>query len=291
MGPLRHLRATILVAFAALALGACGNGEEPEPAASPTPGQETPTAAPSPTPEGAALDDLVTDGVLTVCTDAPYPPMEFEREGEFTGFDIELVRAIAVQMGLDGIEVINSGFDPITSGAVFQSPEQCDVAAASITITEERDNSIDFSDPYFNADQSLLVKKDSGITSLEDLAGMTIGVQTGTTGKMYAQENKPEGATIRSFDDAGGLFVALEAGQIDAILQDLVVNRGRVLEDDTVAVVQTFPTDERYGFAFPEEGAEDLQEAFNRALQTLRDDGTYDAIFTEWFPEGQAGEA
>lgn len=288
MGSLRHLRATILLVLAALVLGACGDADEPEPAASPAPGEESP--APSPTPAGAALD-LVTAGVLTVCTDAPYPPMEFEREGEFTGFDIELLRAVATEMGLEGIEVINSGFEPITSGAVFQSPKQCDLAAASITITEERDQNIDFSAPYFDADQSLLVKKDSGVTSLEDLAGRTIGVQTGTTGEMYAQENQPEGATIRSFDDAGGLFVALEAGQIDAILQDLVVNRGRTLEDDTVTVVQTFPTDERYGFAFPEEGAEALQEALNRALQTLRDDGTYDALFAEWFPEGQAGAA
>lgn len=281
------MRIAGLLAALALVATACNGADEPalespdgSPAASPT-GAESPAAADL---------DLVTDGTLTVCTDAPYAPMEFEEDGEFTGFDIELMRLIAQEIGLDGIEVINSGFDPITSGAVFQPPKQCDVAASSITITDEREESVDFSDPYFEADQSLLVKVDSGIESLGDLAGRTIGVQTGTTGEAYAQDNAPDDATIRSFDDAGGLFVALEAGDIDAILQDIVVNQGRTLEDDTVTVVETFPTDERYGFAFPEEGAEDLQEAVNAALQALMDDGSFDRLFKEWFPEGAGAE-
>jgi polar amino acid transport system substrate-binding protein len=235
--------------------------------------------------DGDQAFETITPGVLTVCTDAPYPPMEFEQDGEFTGFDIELMRAIAEELGLSGIEVVNSGFDPITSGAAMEAG-QCDIAAASITITEERDENIDFSDPYFTADQSLLVKKDSGISSLADLAGKRIGVQSGTTGEAYANENAPEGAEIVSFDNPGDLFVALEAGDIDAILQDLVVNQARTLEDDTVAVVETYPTDEQYGFAVKEEGAEALLEAVNQALATLRENGTYDRIYQEWFPQG-----
>ncbi len=229
--------------------------------------------------DGAALD-LVSSGTLTVCTDAPYPPMEFEQDGEFTGFDIELMRAIAGELGLD-LAVVNSGFDPITSGTAMQSGD-CDIAAASITITEEREENIDFSDPYFVADQSLLVKSDSGITTLSDLDGRSLGVQSGTTGEAYAEENA-SGASIVSFDAPGDLFVALEAGEIEGILQDIVVNQGRVLEDDTVALVETYPTDENYGFAVQEEGAEDVLEAVNGALATLRDDGTYDTIYEEWF--------
>lgn len=224
---------------------------------------------------------LVSDGTLTVCTDSPYPPMEFEVDGEFTGFDIELMRAIAGELGLD-LAVVNSGFDPITSGTAMQSGD-CDIAAASITITDEREENIDFSDPYFVADQSLLVKKDAGISTIADLDGRTIGVQSGTTGEAYAQDNAPSGATIQSYDNPGDIFLALEAGEIDAVLQDIVVNADRLLNDDTVTLAETYPTDENYGFATKEEGAEELMSRVNEALEALRDDGTYDTIYDEWF--------
>jgi polar amino acid transport system substrate-binding protein len=225
--------------------------------------------------------DLVSAGTLTVCTDSPYPPMEFEQDGEFTGFDIELMRAIADELGL-GLSVVNSGFDPITSGAAMIA-NTCDIAAASITINEERELNIDFSEPYFSADQSLLVKKDGGITSLADTAGQTIAVQSGTTGKDYATANAPEGASVKEFDDPGALFLALESGDAVAVLQDIVVNGERILNDDSVTVVETFPTDEFYGFAVKEEGKEPLLEAVNDALATLRSNGRYDALYAEWF--------
>lgn len=223
---------------------------------------------------------LVSDGTLTVCTDSPYPPMEFEQDGEFTGFDIELMRAIAGELGLE-LGVINSGFDPITSGTAMQSGD-CDIAAASITITDEREENIDFSNPYFVADQSLLVKKSAGIATLSDLSGRNLGVQTGTTGETYAQQNAA-GATIVSFDAPGDLFVALEAGEIEGILQDIVVNADRLLSDDTVTLAETYPTDENYGFAVKEEGSEELLSAVNTALSALRDNGTYDTIYNDWF--------
>ncbi len=225
--------------------------------------------------------DLVTADTLTVCTDSPYPPMEFEVDGEFTGFDIELMRAIADNLGL-GLAVVNTGFDPITSGAAMVAGT-CDIAAASITITEEREQNIDFSDSYFSADQSLLVKKDGGISALADTAGQTIAVQSGTTGEAYAEENAPSDATIRSFDDPGALFLALESGDAVAVLQDIVVNGERILNDDTVTVAETYPTNEFYGFATKEEGKEALLTAVNTALSELRSDGSYDALFTEWF--------
>ena len=234
--------------------------------------------------EGAqALDvDLVNEGTLTVCTDAPYPPMEFEdpETGEFTGFDIELMRALAEQLTLD-TQVVNSGFDPIVSGTALASG-QCDIAAASITITEEREESIDFTEPYFDAEQSLLVKSDSEISSIEDLAGQSVGVQSGTTGETYARENVPDDTEVVAFENPGDIFLGLEAGQIQGVIQDLVVNQGRTLEDDTVEVVETYQTDEQYGFA-AEEGNTELIDAVNEALQTLRDEGEYDRIYEEWF--------
>ncbi len=273
----RYTKVAVLFALFALLLAACGDGNGT------TDDGETPGGG----DEAAANFDLVNEGQLTVCTDAPYPPMEFEdpETGEMTGFDIELMRAIGEELGLE-VRVINSGFDPITSGQVFEAG-QCDIAAASITITEERQENVAFSDPYFTADQSLLVKSDSDIQSLDDAAGERLGVQAGTTGEQYAQENAPDDTEIVSFDDPGDLFVALEAGDIVGVLQDIVVNQGRALEDDTVEVVETYPTDEQYGFAMQKED-EELQQAINDALSSLQDDGTYDDIYDEWFGERDA---
>lgn len=236
--------------------------------------------------EAAAEFDTVTEGTLTVCTDAPYPPMEFEdpETGEFTGFDIELMRAIAENLGLE-LAVVNVGFDPITSGLAMEAGD-CDIAAASITITDERAENILFSDGYFSGDQSLLVLADSGIDSLDDLAGQSIAVQTGTTGEIYAQENAPADAELVSFENPGDLFLALESGQVQAVLQDLVPNGDYALANDNAILVETYPTEEDYGFAAKLEGSEELMEAVNEQIQALRDDGTYDEIYNEFFPQG-----
>lgn len=254
----------LLVAVVALALlaGACGDDDD--------------------STDSSSLP-LVAAGTLTVCTDSPYPPMEYEEDGEFTGFDIELMRAIAEDMGLD-LAVVNSGFDPITSGLAMEAGD-CDIAAASITITDEREENIDFSDGYFSGDQSLLADSGSGIAALADLSGMILGVQTGTTGKQYAEDNNP-GAEIISFENPGDLITALNAGELDAVLQDIVTNGDAALNNDNLVLLEVYKTDEFYGFAVKEEGAEDILAAVNAALAKVRDDGTYDSIFEEFFPTG-----
>lgn len=122
----------------------------------------------------------------------------------------------------------------------------------------------------------------SDTPELDALAGKKIGVQSGTTGAEYAQENKPEGAEIVEFPDADGLFGAIEAGQIDAILQDLPVNAYRAGQDSSVKVVETYPTDEQYGFAV--ELDSELADQLNTALADIKDDGTYDLIYEKYFP-------
>lgn len=225
--------------------------------------------------------ELVAADTLTVCTDSPYRPMEFEDEdGNFTGFDIELMRAIGEEMDLD-VAVVNIGFDPITSGLAMESGE-CDIAAASITILPEREENVDFSDGYFSGDQSLLAPVESGYMSLSELAGGTIGVQSGTTGETYANSNNP-GATIVSYENPGDLITALNAGEIDAALQDLVVNTDAANNNPDLEIIETYPTGEFYGFAVKEEGAEDLLAEVNAALQAVRDSGEYDDIYEEFF--------
>jgi polar amino acid transport system substrate-binding protein len=230
---------------------------------------------------GSGEFELITEDVLTVCTDSPYPPMEFEEDGEFTGFDIELMRAIADELGLGGISVNNVGFDPITSGLALDAGD-CDIAAASMTITEEREENIDFTDGYFVANQSLLVS-DGSPTTLADFGESSLAVQAGTTGEIYANENAPEGTEIQSFENPGDVFTALEAGNVQGVLQDIVPNAAYALENDGVTLAEEYPTDEEYGFAVQEEGSEALLEAVNEALATLRDNGSYDDIYAEWF--------
>ena len=259
----------MVAAALALFATACGGDEVAEPDSDVT--------------EGADLN-LITEGTLTVCTDAPYLDFEYEdpqAPSGYSGFDIDLLQEVADRLELE-LAVVNTGFDPIESGVAMASDE-CDIAAAAMTITEERAENVLFTDAYFSADQSLLAKVDSGVSSLEDLAGKRIAVQSATTGEDYANENAPEGAEVVSFENPGDLFTALEAGEVDAVLQDLAPNTQKAQEDDTVEVVETFQTDESYGFAARKEGKEELISEVNRILQEMRDDGTYDEIFNRYF--------
>lgn len=281
----KSLRLTAFASLLVLGLAACG-GDDDEGGATGT-GTETVTGdqTEQDTDGDAAAEDiaLLDDGIVQVCTDSPFPPFEFEEGGEFVGFDVELVEAIAQDLGATAQFQVTP-FEGIQSGAALAAG-QCDVAASAMTITEEREQNLDFSEPYFNADQSLLVRVEDADTfaSLEDLAGERIGVQAETTGAAFAEENAPEGAEIIEFPDAPTAFTALRAGEIEAILQDFPVNAFQATLDENFTVSQRFPTGEQYGFAVKEEGADELLEAINASLAELRENGTYDEIFAEWF--------
>lgn len=227
---------------------------------------------------------LVQAGTLTVCSDIPYPPFEFEDSSSpsgYSGFDIDLVAAIAESLGLDvSIQVV--GFDGLQSGTTLVAGT-CDMAASAMTITPEREANLDFADPYYDSLQSLLVSTDSGIASIDDLAGKKVGVQQGTTGEAYATENVPEGTEILSFPSDGELWPALQGGVIDAILQDQPVNVEHERADSTFVIVEEYNTDEQYGFAFAKGERTALLEAVNAALADLRADGTYQQIYDEYF--------
>lgn len=266
------LRLAAAAAAAALVLSACGGDDDD--------GNGTTT-------EGGSEFDLVQEGTLTVCSDIPYPPLEFEDPDSpsgYAGFDMDLMQAIADNLELE-MTVQDVGFDALQSGTIFASG-QCDVGASAMTILEERKENLDFSDPYYDALQSLLAPVDSGIQSIDDLSGKTVGVQQGTTGQRYAEENLPDDANSpQRFPSDGELWPALQAGSIDAILQDYPPNYEHAQADDSFEIVETYETDEQYGFAFPKGEKTALQEAVNEQLQALRDDGTYDELYAEYFPE------
>jgi ABC-type amino acid transport substrate-binding protein len=122
----------------------------------------------------------------------------------------------------------------------------------------------------------------AAITSLEDTAGQAIGVQSDTTGEAYAEDNAPEDAEVTSFENPGDLFLALQSGQIVAVLQDLPVNAALAENNEGYEVVEEYDTGEEYGLAMPLDN-EPLRDAVNEGLQAVRDDGTYDRIFAKYF--------
>jgi polar amino acid transport system substrate-binding protein len=229
---------------------------------------------------GSGLD-LVQAGTLTVCSDVPYPPFEdFDTSSPsgFTGFDMDLVGDIAKGLDLK-LSVKDSSFDALQSGQALNAG-QCDLAASAMTITDDRKKALDFSDGYYDSEQSLLVPTGSDIAAIGDLSGKKVGVQQGTTGKTYTEDNAPD-AEIVTFPSDAEMFQAIKAGQVDALLQDLPVNLDHT-KDGGYDVVETYSTDESYGFAM-KKGNTPLVDAVNGELTTLRGDGTYDTIYNSYF--------
>ncbi len=252
-----------LTAAAVLGLAGCAT-DDPAPASG-----DAGTAG------GASSVELVNPGSLTVCTNPPYQPFEFTDEaGDVVGLDIDLVGEVATDLGV-APEIVISPFVGIESGQLLET-DACDVVASAITITEERQEKIDFSEPYFDADQGLLVPEGSDLTDVESLAGATVAVQQATTGETWAEEN---GLSVVQFEDLGLQVAALETGQVDAVVNDVAVLGEFV--DEGFEVAANFSTGEQYGLGV-KKGNTALLEAVNGTLDRIREDGTYDALYTEW---------
>jgi polar amino acid transport system substrate-binding protein len=224
---------------------------------------------------------LISEGTLTVCSDMPYPPFDIQEGDKFSGYDGEVVNEIAKGMDLD-VVVKDSSFEGLQSGLALNS-SQCDLVAAAMTITEEREENIDFTEGYYDSKQSLLVPEGSDIKSIEDLDGKSVGVQQATTGKAYAEENAPDGAKIVSFPSDAEMYPAIKAGQVDALLQDFPVNYSHQ-EEGGFTIVEEYDTGEQYGFAVREDGSEALLDEINKELDRLAEDGTLEELNKKYFP-------
>ena len=194
---------------------------------------------------------------------------------------MDLVREMAAGVG-NGLELAVT-VQPFDGIWLAPKAKTCDMVASAMTITDERKANALFTDGYFDADQSLLVRADdkATYTTLESLKGKTIAVQTGTTGETYAQENAKD-STLKSFDEPAAMFLALEGKQVDAILQDLPVNAERALKDDKTALTATFTTGEQYGFAVSQDNTA-LADALNAGIAELKSNGKYDEIYGKYF--------
>ena len=227
---------------------------------------------------------LVKSGVLTTCTHLPYAPFQSkDASGKVVGFDVEVVDLVDKKLGVTQ-EIVNTPFEGIKSGADLISGK-CDIAAAGMTITDERKQVLDFSDPYFDATQALAVLTGSTVKTLEELAGKRVGVQGSTTGEEYIKAQVAEKSLdieVVSFRDLAAQQQALATNQIEAAVNDLPVWNDFIKNNPGKVVVATgFDTGEKYGFAV-KKGNTELLKAVNESLAAARSDGTYDTIYANW---------
>ncbi|NHN47322.1 transporter substrate-binding domain-containing protein [Halostella sp. JP-L12] len=233
---------------------------------------------------GGGGDEEGDDNTITPATAPGFAPFEMKEDGELVGFDVDLLEAVVAETDYELGEWEEFEFDSLIPALVN---DRVDVVAAAMTITEDRDENIDFSDPYYSANQAVLVQAGSDFqpSSLEDLAGRPIGAQKGTTGEGVVQSRIEDGTYEESDYNAYDNYVFavedLENGNIDAVvLDDPVANTFASNRDVEVSFVHE--TDEEYGFGV-QDGASDVQSALNEGLQTVRDDGTYEELTNKWF--------
>ena len=232
---------------------------------------------------GLAAFTTLTDGILQVGSCLDYPPFEAIKGGDEVGFDVELTEEIASRLGLQ-VEWIVANFDTIFTAV---AGNQFDMVAAAATITEEREQTVDFSDPYFNSRQALVVNTSltPDLASTDQLeAGDVVGVQKGTTGAAWAKENLvPNGIELQTFTSATDGLRALEGGGMTAFIADEPFVAEATGDLPSLAVVEGIDTNEKYGFAFSPENPE-LTAAVNATLAEIIADGTYVTIYEKWFP-------
>jgi len=264
------------IGLSVLALGACSSG--------PANTTQTPAGSAS-APGGAAGVTLITPGKLTVCTHLPYAPFQSNDDtGKTVGFDVDMMDLVAKKLGVEQA-IVDTPFEGIKSGQDMATGK-CDIAAAGMTITDERKKAILFSEPYFDATQALLVQNGSTVKTLADLKGKKLGAQAATTGLDYATKNKDaNGYDIVEFQDLAAETQALLTGQVDAAINDLPVWSEAIKENPGKATIATqFDTGEQYGFGM-KLGNEALKKVVDQTIATAKSDGTYEQPFKKWIGE------
>lgn len=228
----------------------------------------------------ATMTGVVAAQVLRVGSDIAYPPFEYvdEATGEFLGFDMDVIREVGRRMGVE-VQIENVAWEGIIFGL---TAGHYDVVISAMTITDERAQAVDFSDPYFATGQVIVVRADDdSITEPADLVGKTVAVQIGTTGQFAAESI--EGAIVDHYPLTPEAFLALKLGRADAaVVDELVALEEAQANPGEVKVVGTPFTVEFYGIAM-RKGRQDLLRDINRALAAMKADGTYDELYDRWF--------
>jgi len=274
MSQSKSLMLLAMLLIASLLVAACGGAAAPTTAPAAT---EAPAA-----PAAPALK-------IKVGTNAEYRPFEFvDENGVVVGFDIDLMNAIAKAAGFEA-EFVNTRWDGIF---VALAQGEFDAVQSAATITDERKQTVNFSDPYFLAGQGLAVKQGSAITGIADVEGKRVGVQLGTTGDIWLSENTS--ADVQRYDEITLAMQALANGDIDAVFTDAPVLADiiKATPELGLVVLPEVYTSEEYGIAVNKNKAAVL-EAINRGLAAVKASGEYDTIYEKWFgmkPPQAAGQ-
>ncbi|MBR7089137.1 MAG: transporter substrate-binding domain-containing protein [Lachnospiraceae bacterium] len=225
---------------------------------------------------GKSASGTAQSGVLVMATNAEFPPYEYHEGSAIVGIDAEIAAAIAEKMGCE-LQIEDIAFDAIipevTSG-------KADMGMAGMTVTEERMENVDFSATYAVARQVVIVAEGSGITSLADLDGKTIGVQQGTTGDIYATDEFGDDH-IERYAKGMEAVQALSQGKIDAVIIDNEPAKVFITENEGLIILDEAYADEEYAIAV-KKGNTVLLEQINKALEELKADGTLDAIVAKY---------
>src|SRR5262245_47835947 len=227
----------------------------------------------------STLERVRAAGRVRVGIDATYPPFGMAEGGEFSGFDVDIARAIARELRVEA-ELVNASFDgvfPALQNGTF------DVVISAVTITPERRATLLFSDPYIAAGQQIVVRRDSAITGPDNLAGRAVGVQINTTAQ-FAMEKRP-GVTIAKYNTIDLALLDLQNGRLDAVASDGPVLRYMVRSNfPGLKTAGAEYTDEQFGIALAQ-ASDDLRRAVNAALWRLQEHGEYTKIYGKWFGE------
>ena len=226
---------------------------------------------------------LIEDGKLTVVAELGFAPFEYmdEKTGEPVGFDVDVINAVAEKMGLTASYLPNQKFDTLVP--IIKQGGKADVSIAAVTITDERMESVDFSEPYLDSNQAIVVAKGSSETeeSLND-ASKQVVCQGGTTGDEWIGENLPDAVRV-PVDDVTAALTGVQTGLYQAMVVDLPVASYMLSQSfSDLEIVKEIPTGEQYGIAVSKDNPE-LTQAVNKALEDMKSDGTMKEIETKWF--------
>lgn len=224
----------------------------------------------------AAEVTTVEPGVLTMGTNATFPPYEYKDGDDVVGIDAEIAQAMADKLGLQ-LEIVDMDFDSLV--ASVQSGK-IDMSLAGMTVTEERKQNVDFTDSYATGVQVIIVKEDSDIASADDLEGKLIGVQQGTTGHLYCSDDFGEDNVIPYANGATAVQALLQ-GKVDCVVIDQEPAKAFVEANEGLKILETAYTTEDYAAAVSKDNPA-LTAALNSALQELKDDGTIQGILDKY---------
>ena len=283
----KKIMAVLVAAGMVVSLAACGGSSQTAESAAETvesaaeTAESTAAEATESVAEAAAAEDAelvtVTEGKLTMSTNAAFPPYEMTTDsGDLEGIDIEVAGAIAKKLGLE-LQVDDMDFDAALLAA---QQGKSDIVMAGVSVTEERQKVMEFSDSYATGVQVIIVKEDSEIASVEDLDGKMIGTQRGTTGNIYCTDDYGEDH-ITTYDNGLTAVQALMNGQVDCVVIDQEPAKAFVAANQGLKILDTEYVSEDYAIGMAK-GNTALQSAVNKALAELQEDGTVQSIVDKY---------